>query len=542
MTHTHVATRTIAAAWRENLNHIRNRTTINGDHHQLNTASGPLHFTATHSPFNHLTLHQPPTLNGQPAPADDILTAITGQPTPTHLTADFASAVHGHQLATNRATTHRDTLATTVATSPDKGLAHYTAALQPHQFDHHITRHLEPLATGGHWLHALARTRLGWKPHDFTAYDLETTEPLNVPLVRAQGLKTAGHPIPGLIEPDGDATVLPIHPWQLQHLRHRHPELFTDKSLTLTGDTLTAWPTASIRTLHTPHRSGFVKLSLGIRITSTDRGISPTTARLAPKLSRKLNALQDPILKNWRFLTDTASAWHPHSRDITAIARSSLAEVTPPGTTPVPALALPCPSPTATTSLAGEYISWAASQNTCAPQVAAQNWLEKYVRLLLPPALHLSAHFGIGIEGHQQNTLIAFNGPHPEAVIVRDLGGIRLWKPQLPFTVNFPDNAPIATTDRMQTHRKVAFTVIHNHLGAVIEALVSDSLIKHQEAWAIVADLIAQTDIPAQDRDYYFAATLPTKAMLTMRLRQTSDQYLPVDNPLHAHRERRRAP
>lgn len=537
MNHTqqHLAHRTITAAWRENLNDIRARTEHHHDHFHLPTHLGPLQFNAHQHAFNHLELTSPPTLNHHPTPADTLLHAITGHPLPTHVRADYASASHGHELAMNRRQGMHGELIHAVNRSGAGDLARYTAHWHPTSFDFHTAHHLEPLATQGHWLHPLARTRLGWKPDDYRRYDLETPTPVAVPLVEANPdlIHLAGKPIEGLLTDQGSRIRFPMHPWQLTHLQQTQRTLF-DHHFSDTGETLTAWPTASVRTLYVDHPNvGFIKTSLGIRITTTDRGISPTTARLAPHLTDHLANLSDQPLRHWRFMNDIASCWMPGSRQASAIARSSLAEVTPPGLTPVSALALPASSPTSAGSVASEFVRWFAEVKHQRVEVAGLDWVTEYARLLLEPALHLASHRGIGVEAHQQNTLVAFAGPVPQKVIVRDLGGVRLWRDQLPFPVEFPDTAPIATTDRSQTLRKVAFTVVVNHLGALIEALREDGVVSERAAWDVVREIVADQDIPGFDRDYYMSETLPSKAMLSMRLHNgRGDQYCAVSNPL----------
>lgn len=537
MNHTqqHLAAQTITAAWRENLNDIRQRTQLHHDHYHLPTHLGTLRFSAYKHAFDLLELTNQPTLNHHAAPADTLLHAITGRPLPTYLNADYASASHGHQLAVNRCADVHHELIQAVTKTGASDLAHYTAHWHPSTFDFHTAHHLEPLATHGHWLHPLARTRLGWKPEDYRRYDFETPTPVPVALIEVNPdlIHVAGKPIEGLLCDEGTRVRFPMHPWQLAHLRQTQRHLF-DTHFSVTGETLSAWPTASVRTLHIDHpEAGFIKTSLGIRITTTDRGISPTTARLAPHLTDHLANLSDPPLRHWRFMNDIASCWMPGSRQFSAIARSSLAEVTPSGMTPVPALALPAPSPTSDGSLAGEFVRWFAEQKRHGVEVAALEWVAAYARLLLEPAMHLASHRGIGMEAHQQNTLVAFAGPVPQKVIVRDLGGIRLWREQLPFPVEFPDSAPIATTDRHQILRKVAFTVIVNHLGALIEALRRDGVVSERSVWEVVRDIVADQDIPRADRDYYMSDTLPSKAMLSMRLRYShGDQYCSVSNPL----------
>jgi hypothetical protein len=70
---------------------------------------------------------------------------------------------------------------------------------------------LEQLATEGHNLHPCGRTRLGWDVRDMLRHDLET-EGTHVRFLRVPRKMVVG-----------DFDLLPVHEWQLGHLRRRHP-------------------------------------------------------------------------------------------------------------------------------------------------------------------------------------------------------------------------------------------------------------------------------------------------------------------------------
>jgi siderophore synthetase component len=494
----------LAAAWREDLNGHR-------------TGPAPVH----EGPFNQLDY---PDRGGDDGDAVKALEAILGEPVPAHLVAELESARTGRALAHARAAVRRRHFAALADRAGAPSLAKLVAACRS---DVDTTaRLLETLATDGHQLHPCARTRLGWNRTDLERYDLEAPRPIGVRLIadRAGVLERSGadfreHPmLAGLDLPD---PVVPVHPWQLEHrILPSYGGLFADGRLVVLDETVPAWPTAAIRTLAGHRDPGFVKLAVGIHITSTRRDISPATALLAPVLSRHLTDLD--TAGSHRLLPDLSGAWLPGRRDLTAIARAPLSAVVPAGAVCVPATALAAVSPVTGVSVAAEYADWHGDPAA---------WLRAYAGLFVPPVLAKAA-MGIGLEAHLQNSLVALDGPVPVAAVSRDLGGARLHLPTVPFRVVLPEGSPVNAVSLDQVRAKVAYTLFQNHLAALVTALERDAGLDAGAFWADLADLIASLDLPAADRDCYLAPQLPTKALLSMRLAPGREIEAPVDNPL----------
>lgn len=498
---------TLAAAWRENLAGLR-------DHRER------LAFTGTEHAFNQIEITNAPRLDPIEA-----LETITGEAAPPHLAAEYASAALGARIAAPRAERRHRHLAGLAARAGSATLAELAASCTTDP--DRTARALETLATG-HLLHPMARTRLGWDPADFARFDAETPTPVAIRLIADTGrvLSHSGQDLrthPMLAALDLPDPVVPVHPWQLEHrILPGHRDLFTTGRLHLLDHTVPAWPTASIRTLAGHRAPGFLKLALGIHITSTRRDISPNTAALAPSLHAHLAHLGPAAAIG--FVRDTGGAWLPGSRDLTAIARTPLADLTPPGAACVPATALPAASPVTGQSLAAEYATWHGDPAA---------WIRAYAALFTPPLLALAAA-GIGLEAHLQNSLIALDGPNPARPLIRDLGGARIHTPTA--GIDLPPDSPVNAPGLEPVRAKIGYTLFQNHLAAIVTALERDCGLDAAAFWSDLADLIASLDLPAADRDPYLAATVPTKALLTMRLHPGTEITATVDNPMHRRR------
>ncbi|WP_246039834.1 IucA/IucC family protein [Glycomyces buryatensis] len=501
--------KTLAAAWRENLAGIRD-------------TEQSFAFASNEGPFSQLDVTTAPDLTPVA-----VLEAILGAPAPEHLAAELASAETGLAIAGPRASARSRHLAALAQRTGASSLARLIAACTA--ASDRTARLLETLATEGHQLHPCARTRIGWDIPDFERFDLEATRPVHIRLIAdtAGVLATSGADLrthPMLAGLDLAAPVVPVHPWQLEHrILPTHQDLFTSGRLRLLEETIPAWPTAAIRTLAGHTAPGYLKLALGIHITSTRRDISPTTALLGPALATYLDRLHACGTETeHRILADTSGVWLPGSRDLTALARSSLADVTPAGAVCVPSTALAATSPVTGISLAAEYADWSGN---------ADAWIRDYTALFTGPVLG-KARLGIGLEAHLQNSLMAFRGPVPVRPITRDLGGARIHTPTVPFDLTLPPDSPVAARDMDQVRSKVAYTLFQNHLAALAGVLERDLGLDTAAYWADLADLIAGLDLPAADRDYYLADQVPTKALLTMRLHPGREIETTVDNPL----------
>ncbi|GGO91787.1 IucA/IucC family protein [Wenjunlia tyrosinilytica] len=227
----------------------------------------------------------------------------------------------------------------------------------------------------------------------------------------------------GLELPDGMVPV-PAHPWQAREVLAR-PEVaaLVDAGLLRPlGPAGPHWyPTSSVRTVHRPDAEVMLKLSLGMRITNSRRNNLRSEMRLGVRAAQLLAAgpahwlrAEHPrfgVLRDFAWVS--AGADGPETGLETAIRDNPfrggglqglcvaglLAERTGPGdSTPPRHRAAVC-----------EAVERAARALGVPVAEASRRWLVRYLDVLAVPLIRLQARYGIALEPHHQNTLVALD-------------------------------------------------------------------------------------------------------------------------------------
>ncbi|MFI5930576.1 IucA/IucC family protein [Actinoplanes sp. NPDC051494] len=406
----------------------------------------------------------------------------------------------------------------------------------------------ERLAVAGHNLHPCGRTRLGWDTSDVLAHDLEAGHTrLGFVAVRddahlgddvGQVLRGA---YPWLSAPPPGYRLLPVHAWQRDAvLRSRYAALLADGVMRILDDELDAVPTAALRTLLLPAAADgsrrYVKVSLDIQVTSTRRSISVASTRNGAPVSALLHRLvaEDPDAGRLLLMAEPAGAAVPagSGRDVSAIMRDGLTGRLEPGERAVAGGALPF--------VAGELVAaFARTTGRAAGPGAAGAFLDAYARLVLPPLLRLTLR-GVALEAHLQNCLPTFVAGVPHRLAVRDFAGLRLHPGRLAAAGHHVELWPgsvVGTADEEVLRAKIGYTAFQAHLGELIIRL-ADGGLAEDAAWRIVRAVVDEVydavGGPGPDHAAFTAPTVPHKALVRMRLAGAGDEYLPVENPLHA--------
>ncbi|MET9835565.1 IucA/IucC family protein [Streptomyces sp. NPDC006385] len=352
----------------------------------------------------------------------------------------------------------------------------------------------EQRVVDGHPFHPNCRSRPGFSVAEQLAYGPEhgPVVRLGTVPVRADECLVTGAWPQGMR--DGERLLIPVHPWQAEHVLKRPHDSY--------GDEMAAHPLMSLRTLALPE-GPHVKTALSARLTSSVRDISVYSIGLSATLSdfaATLAARTDGLLH----VTRTLGAATAHSPDLAAVLRESPQEYAGHGERVVPVAAL------ATTGL---------------PSSPA--WLAGFTRLALTVGLRL-LELGVALEAHGQNLLVVLSpSGSPVRLVYRDLADIRVSPARLArHGIAMPELTGRIVTDDVTTLRRKLFGSL---VAGALAGTAGSGAALRGALESVVRDLPGTPDLVA-----LLDEPLPTKALTLMRLvpGTPGDQWAKLPNPL----------
>ncbi len=426
----------------------------------------------------------------------------------------------------------------------------------------------------GHLFHPTPKSRDGISDADLAAWapELRAATPLHwfavdPELVRhdtvAGSPALAGADVPGLLAglagfDDGyragrlrGRLLVPAHPWQALDLTQRPAvaALVDAGAIRPLGPHGPAWwPTSSWRTLYHPDHPVMLKLSLGLRLTNCRRESTRRELRRGPAVHRLLDA----------GFGDATRAAHPGFEIVRDPAW--LAAFTPDGgLTGLDVSVREVPRGIASLRCLAGLL---APQPGLGPSALAGlpavrrdpvGWLADYAAQVLLPMLHLYSVTAIGLEGHQQNTLVRLS---PDGDVLggafRDNQGFYLARSGL-AAVRAVLGEEAAAMDAMDTETLddwLCYYLLRNQMFGVVGALGTARLADERALLGTLADVL-RAALPMLAgagphgarlvRRWLTADALPTKANLLTRLHGIDEVtapmsaqaiFLDVPNPL----------
>ncbi|MFE3635687.1 IucA/IucC family protein [Streptomyces cellostaticus] len=350
----------------------------------------------------------------------------------------------------------------------------------------------EQRVTDGHPYHPNCRSRPGFSVADQLAYAPEhrpLVELGTVPVPADQCLVSGDWPAELR---DGDELLLPVHPWQADHVLKRPYRPWR-----------AAHPLLSLRTLALPGGGPHVKTALSTRLTSSVRDISGYSVEVAAALSAFATELAGRT-GGLLHVTRTLGAVTAHSPDLAALLRESPTRYAGPGERVLPVAALPA------TGLPDSPV-----------------WLAGFARLALTVGLRL-LDLGVALEAHGQNLLVILSADHtPVRLVYRDLADIRISPARLARhgIAAPPLTGRLVTDDETALRRKLFGSLVAGALAATAGSGPALGA-------ALAAAVPALPDTP--DLAALCEGPLPAKALTLMRLspRAAGDQWTALPNPL----------
>lgn len=353
-----------------------------------------------------------------------------------------------------------------------------------------------------------------------------------------------------------------VHPWQFAQTI---PPLFSEEMnkhdiVLIQQGEIKASSLVSFRTFAPSAKKHHIKTAVNIQMTSAVRTVSPQSTVNGPKLSNVLAHIQSQELElasSFAMVEDRMGAYFgvenkdDRSRQLSFIVRENPESRTQKGDISLPGAALLAQSPLAEKTMMVELIErfMKTASLTCVHE-GAERFLAEYAKICASGFLTLLCRYGISLEGHLQNSVAVFRNGMPVKIIVRDYGGVRIFKerllssPLVKQQLSF--EPPLETNDPQEARRVLSHAVFQNHIGELVASLVRDLQVEEKRLWAAVrssfGDVFEQLkedkSIEAavkEDEAYFFGESMDLKALMSMRLydEASSYEFVKIANPLY---------
>ncbi|MFC9914875.1 IucA/IucC family protein [Streptomyces sp. NPDC127197] len=361
--------------------------------------------------------------------------------------------------------------------------------------------------------------------------------------------------------PDGYAA-LPLHPWQMREIRHRHDiaALLDVGLLRDLGTHGSPWhATSSVRTVYQSHAPAMLKLSVGLRITNSRR------ENLRKELHRGVEVhrlLRSGLSQQWRaahpyfdivrdpawLAVDAPDGSPVHGLDVMIRHNpvtpsddvSCVAGLVAPRPHAQPDCAghPQCVTPPMRSRLADLVMRIAARTGRSRGAVAAE-WFLRYLEQVARPVLWMDGEAGIALEAHQQNTLLVLDDDGwPAGGRYRDNQGYYFresWRAELEARLpGIGVRSDTFVSDETTDERFAYYLAINNVLGLIgafgSQRLADETLLlaafrRFLENAASGPDRL-RSSLPARLLD---SSVLRCKANLLTRLHGLDELVGPVD-------------
>ena len=442
---------------------------------------------------------------------------------------------------------------------------------------------LDQWAATGHPLHTVPKARVNLSPADAMAIcpEFHPTVPVRLSAIHRQFVSAEQAPESARLsdwfavqfpdwyqrwqaelgrrglEPD-HFDPMPVHPWQADHvLAETASDWIAQRKITLLdGPALPMLPGLSVRSLvPADDRSAYgFKLSLGIRLTSGIRTITPRSCHMGRRVGDLLDELfrHDPgyagsagvIGEPVGAYFDTGGRQPELEKHYSMIARNPVNSCIPSGYLAAPAAALAEPFPSGGWPLLLRLAGINSTNESDSLRV-----YERYARCFLKVVLRTHLVYGIALEAHGQNVVVSFNPSGRLAqFLFRDLAGIRIHEPTLrrngiPLEVH-PDRRTVVQ-DFDDHHFWLRHRAYHAHLGHIAYGLSHATGISEKKYWQVTAkvtsavfdQLRSEVEPDHWQRERYALLEAPWEAKASLRMRlmdQVRDLPFTTNNPMSA--------
>ncbi|MFC7130106.1 IucA/IucC family protein [Haloferax chudinovii] len=356
---------------------------------------------------------------------------------------------------------------------------------------------------------------------------------------------------------DSDEVLIPVHPWQADYLRGQ-PEVraHLGDGLEYVGQVgREFYPTSSVRTLYAPDSPFMVKASLNVKITNSERtnkrpelerGVAVTElldTELGDDLESRFPAFD--VVRDPAYLT--VDLGDGESGFETVLRENPFRGNAATNATPVVGL---CQDHLGDgSSRLATLVEGIADHEGRTTAAVAEDWFRQYLELSVRPVLWLYLERGLGVEAHQQNSVLTLDGGYPETFRYRDNQGYYLPESMCDevdaLLPGIGERADTVCPDAVADERIRYYVVINNAFG-LVNAFGTAGLVDERRLLSVLRDeleSLRRYDRPSSSLldDLLTKATVPCKANLLTRFHDMDELegslanqsvYADIDNPL----------
>lgn len=467
-----------------------------------------------------------------------------------------------------------------------------------HTFDSSLF--FEQLSIEGHNLHPGTKTKIGMDPEDVFRYAPEFDGVADIRFVairkdfaewsvidenekNANAFLFKEYPeLSIVVEQEftekglsvNDYVLVPVHPWQLEQAI---PDIYNQEIkeqivVPICGITVPSGATSSFRTVvpitNREEPNHAIKVAVNSQMTSTVRSISANTTNNAAVFTRLIHSImkqEQDLAKTFLPVCECAGFNFNEkegikndqlkSRNLSAVLRENVETFVALDEAAIVCSSLFAESPITEklilVELIERYMDEIKEPNL---RKAAFQFVSEYVSIALPGFLTLMAKYGIGLEGHLQNSVMVFKEGRPVRMLFRDWGGTRIYRDRIqkhPFQVQFYPGSVTITDNLKEMHNKVFYTVFQNQCGELILQVCKHFGLGEGELWQEIHQICHKVfdhleTLPYYatnsriDREALYQAEVDHKALTKMRLVPEGKvySYASVPNPLYKFRRR----
>ncbi len=408
----------------------------------------------------------------------------------------------------------------------------------------------------GHLMHPTPKSRDGLSETEDSAYapELRGRFPLHWfavdPAVTTSDSISSLGAMPALFAElsgmDDGRLMVPAHPWQAGELAKRpaFQQLLAAGAVVPLGPAGSDWyATSSLRTVYRPDSRVMLKLSLGLRITNSRRQNTLTELARGVEVHRLLDSGIDAAVRTaypeFQIVRDPGYLAVLTNEGASAHLDVSVRDV-PTGLTSARCLAgLVAPQPHAHTAAIVSIVEQIAHRSGLGVSEVAREWIRRYVDHVLAPMVFLYASTGIGLEAHQQNTLVVLDGDGwPSGSWYRDNQGYYLASSALPAVLALTGGAEtaLALAPDSIVDDRLTYYLLFNQALAPIAALGAAGVAAESAMLGALRDGLSELIARGHDtasglvQRWLTAQTLPRKANMATRVAGIDEVLAPIDN------------